>query len=196
MGYFCLVSHRSTKQADWEPERLLPSLCGWPSQSLTCSRQPLTRPCSETPRKVALQASPVLCSLRRRRNCPTALDINPYLFLIFPFYQRWKGEGESHCWLWNVPGSFAVAAKKQVSRRSVWAKIRGSGLGRPLVLWLRCWRALTSRSVGLFEGHVRRDVLWAPGEACHRRTDNKWEANVVPKMADFRVPVGCLPQTP
>ena len=119
-----------------------------------------------------LQAASV-CSLRRRRNCPTALDINPYLFLIFPFYQRWQGEGESHCWLWNVPGSFAVAAKKQVSRRSAWAKIRGGGLGRPLVLWLRCWRALTSRSVGLFEGHVRRDVLWAPGEACHRRTDNR-----------------------
>lgn len=142
------------------------------------------------------QASPVLCSLRGRRNCPTALDINPYLFLIFPFYQRWKGEGESHYWLWNVPGSFAVAAKKQVSRRSVWAKIRGGGLGRPLVLWLRCWRALTSRTVGLFEGHMRRDVLWAPGEAGHRRTDNKWETNVVPKMAGFRVPVGCLPQAP
>ena len=50
--------------------------------------------------------------------------------------------------------------------------------------------------MGLFEGHVRRDVLWAPGEACHRRTDNKWETNVVPKMAGFRVPVGCLLQAP
>lgn len=92
--------------------------------------------------------------------------------------------------------SFVVAAKKQVSRKSVWAKKGDGGLGRPLVLWLRCWRALTSRSVGLFEGHVRRDVLWAPGEACHRRTDNKWETNVVPKMAGFRVPVGCLLQAP
>lgn len=43
---------------------------------------------------------------------------------------------------------------------------------------------------------MRRDVLWAPGEACRRRTDNQWETNVVPRMAGFRVPVGCLLQAP
>lgn len=45
-------------------------------------------------------------------------------------------------------------------------------------------------------GGMRRDVLWAPGEACHRRTDNQWETNVLPRMAGFRVPVGCLLQAP